>query len=100
MLIGSEGITAARREAVTRGLSRTFGASIASEGCLNFWLLIDCALEGRILRDSTCGITAEGSYTWGNSVALRLRPRGRDPKGTMGSLITTAKWSHSKKYFH
>jgi len=50
MLIGAEGITAARREAVTRGLSRTKGASIASEGCLNLWLLIDCALEGRILR--------------------------------------------------
>ena len=23
------------------------------------------------------GITAEGSYTWGNKVALRLRPRPR-----------------------
>jgi hypothetical protein len=28
--------------------------------------------------DGAEGITAEGSYTWGNEVALRLRPRKID----------------------
>jgi hypothetical protein len=30
---------------------------------------------GEATLDGAEGITAEGSYTWGNEVALRLRPR-------------------------
>ena len=37
------------------------------------------------------GITAEGSYTWGNEVALRLRPRGRGPgESTFGAPLLGA----------
>ena len=45
------------------------------------------------------GITSEGSYTWGNKVALRLRPRGRDHKGTVGFPYINSK-SCNFQYSH
>ena len=79
---GTFGITATRRKAVTRGLSRTFGASVASFVRLNLWY--NCLQEKptvslRVISRREI-IPSGGSYTRGNFVALCSVPRSGTPK--------------------
>ena len=66
MVQGTFGITATRRKAVTLGLSRTFGASVASFGRLNLWY--NCLQEKptvslRVISRREI-IPSGSSYTW------------------------------------
>ena len=59
----------------------SFGPDGTSLTQLTYYL--QCVGEATLIgKAKQEGITSEGSYTWGNKVAHRLRPRRRGPRGT------------------